>query len=430
MAPMKLTCAVHHIGLSSATGKKLAHLDALATEYLALCQHYITLFCTEEPPDKYLTPRFASALSERWQRVAIQQAAGISWSWQSNRANAAADYLDTLAEYEEHHQEGKLAPTWKDWNAPVLKEMVIQANANVVVWQPSCTATFAGWLKVSTLERGHPIYLPVKLAAKQKQALAGQKVGSSMTLARKDGAWWLTLAYEEAVPGSVPKEAPVIGLDAGIANFLTTSDGKQYGTFHGKLAARHKRDHEKRRRKAKLRACLKKKGVKKLPSTRNQKLARTVRQEINRAVNQAVSDHPGCQFAYEHLNVTGMKFKARRMNTYLYTSNLGHIPRQVAWVVAKRGGRATRVKSAYSSQECHRCHYTDSQNRLTQQTFCCGVCGWTCHADVNAALNIASRLGDQELAACQSRADIKAFLERRHQAWRTLQGLAVVQPPA
>jgi hypothetical protein len=82
-------------------------------------------------------------------------------------------------------------------------------------------------------------------------------------------------------------------------HFLTTATGKQYGTFHGKLAQRHQRDRQKRRRKAKLRACLKKKGAKegrqrrapkkgakKLPATRTQKRARHVRQESNRAVNE------------------------------------------------------------------------------------------------------------------------------------------------
>jgi transposase len=52
-------------------------------------------------------------------------------------------------------------------------------------------------------------------------------------------------------------DAPVVGIDVGIANFLTTSDGEHYGTFNGKLRERQRRDREKRRRKAKLRACLK-----------------------------------------------------------------------------------------------------------------------------------------------------------------------------
>jgi transposase len=148
-------------------------------------------------------------------------------------------------------------------------------------------------------------------------------------------------------------------------------------------------------------SCLEKKGVKPLPSTRNPKVARQVRQEINRAVNELYHDHPDAQFAYERMNVAGMRFKARRMNAYLYASNLAHISAQLAWSAAKRGIRARKVKSAYSSQECHQCHFLSRKNRPNQQTFCCEVCGHTNHADVNAAENLASRLGDQELAACQ-----------------------------
>jgi transposase len=231
---MRLTRAVTHIRLGDANHAKMAALDALAADYLRLCQAYTTYFCTEAQPEKYAAPCFDSPLSQRWQRVAIQHAAGI---------------------------------------------------------------------------------------------------------------------------------------DVGMANFITTSEGVQYGTFYGKLAARHKRDREKRRRKAKLRKCLEKKGVKRLPSIRNLKLAR-------------------------------------------------------------RGIRARKVKSAYSSQECHECHHVARETHPTQQTFCCAVCGHTKHADVNAAENLASRLGDQELATCVDRQAIKALMDRRHQEWQDKHRLAVVQPPA
>jgi transposase len=122
---------------------------------------------------------------------------------------------------------------------------------------------------------------------------------------------------DEQVITATPPDAPVIGVDVGIAHFLTTSTGQHYGTFTGNLAARHKRGREKRRRKAKLRACLKNKGAEQRPSTRNKKLAQQVRQEINRAVNELYCDHPDAQIADEHLNVAGMRFKARRMNVYL-----------------------------------------------------------------------------------------------------------------
>src|SRR5262249_23137198 len=173
----------------------------------------------------------------------------------------------------------------------------------------------------------------------------------------------------------------------GITNFLTTSTGKHYGSFHGKIARRHKRDREKRRRKAKLRACRKKKGVTRLPSLTNQRLARHVRQEINRAVNAFYANYAGHQVAYEELSVRTMRSKARRANAYLYASSLAHLPRQIAWGAKKRGQRARASWAAYSSQACSRCQFISRANRPTQQTFCCQACGLQLNADVNAAIN-------------------------------------------
>src|SRR5215467_4587148 len=98
---MKLTRAVTHIRLCDANHAKIATLDALAAEYKALCQQYVTVFCTEAEPDGYAAPCFHSPLSQRWQRVVIQHAAGIARSWRSNHATAYQDFLDMLAEYQE-----------------------------------------------------------------------------------------------------------------------------------------------------------------------------------------------------------------------------------------------------------------------------------------------------------------------------------------
>jgi hypothetical protein len=48
--PQHITKAVTHIRLVEVNPGKLAVLDALASVYLALCQQYVTLFCTDEPP--------------------------------------------------------------------------------------------------------------------------------------------------------------------------------------------------------------------------------------------------------------------------------------------------------------------------------------------------------------------------------------------
>ncbi len=428
--PQRITKAVTHIRLLEVNPGKLAALDQLALAYLGLCQHYVTFFCTEELPDKFHAPVFATPLSERWHRVAIQQATGIAQSWRTNREQAYQDYLDDLLDYHEQETAGILdeqakEPTWRERDVPTLQQTCIQANSNVVKLEASEDSSFNYWLKISTLERYRPLLVPVKLAEYHQQALEGKTLNSSVQLNRRDDGWWLTLSYDEVVTVHTEPDAPVIGIDVGVANFLTSSDGKHYGTFHGKLRERQKRDREKRRRKAKLRKCLEKKGIKKLPSTSSKsgrRLIRHVRQAINRAVNECFAEHPDAQFAYEQLSVATMKHKARAMNAYLRTSNLAHVPEQIAWNAAKRGVRATSVKSAYSSQECSVCHYPDRTNRPDQQTFCCVVCGFKAHADLNAAINIARRVGDSALQACKNKQEVKALLMQRHGVWKKQHG--------
>lgn len=443
--PQIITRALTHIRLEAPNAGKLIALDHLSVVYLELVQQYVTLFCTEELPNSFRAPGFSTPLSQRWQRVAIQQGAGIARSWRTNRTTAYQDYVDALASYHEQKTDGTLPegttePEWREWNVPTLRQPCIQANANVVKVEQAKDSTFDFWLKVSTLDKGHPLLVPVKLADYHKEQLTDPRSGKrrtlngSVTLNKRDDIWWLTLTYSETMEVHTPPDAPIIGIDVGIANFVTASDGKQYGTFHGKLRNRQKRDREKRRRKAKLRACLEKKGVPrdKLPSTSSatgRRLMHYVKHSINRAVNLCFEEHQGVQFAYEQLSVSSMRHKARAMNAYMHASHLAHIPKQIEWNATKRGVLATQVTSAYSSQECSVCHCVDRKNRPNQQTFCCQVCGYTAHADIKASQTLASRLYDEELRACRTRHEIKAVLLLRHERWKQNVRLAVVQPP-
>jgi len=182
----------------------------------------------------------------------------------SNRAAAYQQYQDDLAQYQKDQTDEARTtkaqePRWREWNVPTLREPCIQANANVVKLEASQASTYDHWLTISTLEKGQPIAVPVKLAPYHKEALTDPKTGqtrklnSSVQLNKRDGVWWLTLSYDEEVTQETVAGAPVVGIDVGIANFVTTSTGKQYGSFHKALRARHKRDRAKRRRKAKLR---------------------------------------------------------------------------------------------------------------------------------------------------------------------------------
>jgi hypothetical protein len=129
---MRRTRAVTHIRLCAANNAKVAALDALAAEFMALCQRYVTFFCAEAEPNGFSDPCFPSPLSQRWQRVAIQQAAGVARSWRANHERAQEDFADHLvSSLEEEHVPEEEPPTWKPWQTPTLRKSVIQANANV-----------------------------------------------------------------------------------------------------------------------------------------------------------------------------------------------------------------------------------------------------------------------------------------------------------
>ncbi len=256
-----ITRALTHIRLIEANPGKLRALDQLVSVYLMLCQQYVRLFCTEVAPSKYATPVFETELSDRGHRVAIQQAAGIAKSWRTNRANAYEAYLEAVSDWklaqEVEATPKRKEPEWCEWNIPELRVPCIQANVNVVVVEPSEDSTFDYWLRISTLDKGHPLRVPVKLASYHRKVILGHTLNTSTTLHKRKGIWWLTLSFDEDVPLQTASSPLPVGVDVGIANFVTTSTGRQYGSFHGKLRTRQKHDREKRRRKAKLRACLK-----------------------------------------------------------------------------------------------------------------------------------------------------------------------------
>src|SRR5258708_22501113 len=83
-----LTHTVTHIRLIEANPGKLEALDRLVKVYLAPCQHYVTHFCTPADPNSYAVPIYATELSDRRQRLAIQQAGGIPRPFPTHQRNA------------------------------------------------------------------------------------------------------------------------------------------------------------------------------------------------------------------------------------------------------------------------------------------------------------------------------------------------------
>lgn len=438
-----ITQSITHILLNLVNGSKLARLNAVAVVYLDLCQQYVSYFCTEVAPDDYAEPVFESELSQRWQRVAIQQAAGIAQSWRSNRDKAFADYERSLAWFEEQYpdeasRQDKQPPDWKEFQIPTLRRMSIQANKNVaqltsesdlpLTIEASKTEQFDYWIRISTLNRRDVLWLPVKLAKYHREKLKGKLPNSSVRLERShQGKWSLTLTFDQELKKPQLADYEPVGIDVGISHFLTTSEGQHYGAFDEQMKNRQQQVREKSRRKAKLRACLEKKGIARedLPATSSasgQGFSRHIRQMINHAVNRLLDHHPQDALVIEDLSIRTMRFKSKRMNALLSASNLGYIPKKLKWEARKRGLPLMKVNPAYSSQECNRCYHTHRKNRPDQQTFCCQVCGYQMNADVVASINLKRRLHDTELEACADLPSVKALLQTRHRRWCETQG--------
>jgi len=56
----------------------------------------------------------------------------------------------------------------------------------------------------------------------------------------------------------------------------------------------------------------------------------------------------------------------------------------------KAPGRVEKISPAFTSQRCSACGQVDGKSRESQAVFRCTACGFACHADVNAARNIAA----------------------------------------
>ena len=56
----------------------------------------------------------------------------------------------------------------------------------------------------------------------------------------------------------------------------------------------------------------------------------------------------------------------------------------------KAPGRVEKTRAAFTSQRCSACGRVDQDSRESQAVFRCTACGFACHADVNAAINIAA----------------------------------------
>ena len=213
------------------------------------------------------------------------------------------------------------------------------------------------------------------------------------------GRWHVAFAHvPDPIPG--PGDASVVGVDRGVAVSAALSTGELLQTptltpgermrlcrLQQRLA-RAKRGSNRRQRVRLAIARLKAREA----DRRRDWLEKTTTHLAHRFDTIRVEDldvRAMTRSARGTLDQPGVRVAQKRgLNRAIRHQAWGQL---VARLDHKTAGRLERVPAAYTSQRCFACGHIAPENRKSQAVFACVACGaGPCHADVNAARNIAA----------------------------------------
>jgi putative transposase len=201
------------------------------------------------------------------------------------------------------------------------------------------------------------------------------------TLKRDGDQWFVSIVCELDVPEPTPREGPVIAIDRGIANFGATSDGKRIPNprnleraltrlAHAQRTVSRRKKGSKNREKAKLRV-----------SRIHRKVRRQRDHFLHVQSTQLAKSHG--VVVLEKLNVAGM-IRGRCARS-IADAGWSRFAEMLRYKLLWSGGSLVEVPAAYSSQTCSACGCVDAKSRRSQSSFACTSCGFSDHADLNAA---------------------------------------------
>ena len=212
-------------------------------------------------------------------------------------------------------------------------------------------------------------------------------------LVYRQGQFYLlvTCTADEPTPDAVDA---ALGIDLGIVNILTDSDGERHS---GALIERTRQRHQ--RRRDRLQAVGTRSAKRRLK--RNSGKQRRFQTDTNhRIAKQVVAKAKGgtlwVQRALALEELTGIRTRTeptvgKSQRAKHSNWSFRQLRQFVSYKAVLAGVRVIAVDPRYTSQACNQCGYTDKRNRPDQAHFRCGSCGHAAAADVNAACNIRDR---------------------------------------
>lgn len=251
-----------------------------------------------------------------------------------------------------------------------------------------CKGSFNIWFdrsEVSVLTLNGRLRCRVALPEYFHQYFSWRRKGATLSL-RKDKLF-LHIVFEKEVEDVQCSNDNVLGIDRGIVNIATLSDGTVYSGAHVLQV---------KQRYQAIRSKLQSKG-----SRSARRHLRTLSMRENRFVtdvNHCISKdivsrcNPGTMIVLEKLkDIRENSKKLRKPERAKVNSwSFYQLEQFLAYKALAKGCSVQYVDARYTSQKCSKCGYIYRGNRTTQAHFKCKKCGFECNADVNAAINIAN----------------------------------------
>lgn len=220
----------------------------------------------------------------------------------------------------------------------------------------------------------------------QLKTLAEYRRGES-DLVRRGGKWFLIATCDLPDP-EVYEPVDWIGVDRGIVNLATTSDGSNY---QGRRLNRYRRWQA--RKRAELQARRTRSATRRLTARakKEQRHATQVNHRISKEI-VSVAQRTGRGIAVEQLDGIRERVRLRRDQRATLSSWPFHqLGQHLAYKARRAGVPFLEVDPAYTSQRCPRCGHTERANRSTRDHFSCRRCGLAGPADVVAGVNVRNR---------------------------------------
>ncbi len=277
------------------------------------------------------------------------------------------------------------------YRLPDPMQLPLQVNQlSSVMRKAQNTSSFwaESWLRSSTLDRGRKVELPVMANAYADER--GGRRALTYSLFEREGAWYVRgTQYVAPTPWAAHK-VDVLGIDLGLRNLLSSSEGDILGV--GFLTQLRRYDEQLQAVAKGLQAA----GQMRLAQCRRYRvlvarLRGWLKTTIQTNLKVLLERRQPMKVVTEDLLFAGEPgLLSRRMNRLLRRFGQRYFTQTLEERQAEFGFELEVVNPAYTSQECARCGFVHRDNRSGDE-FVCKACGHRAHADVNAAKNLVRR---------------------------------------